>query len=360
RDSLNVRPQLSPSGQSRRPAADSRRLGALAGLAVGQLPLRPGPHATRLPRGGGRGLRGRADGAPRSAGRCAKPLPGRPEGRLRPALLTLPAVETPQERTALLRPRAEKRFGSAAGLLAASCASPCCSAWRPVPGVGGPLRVEVSWPPGPSLLRGVWSARPSAFKDYHFEYTECDSSGSRWRVAIPNSAVDCSGLPDPVRGKECTFSCSSGEYLEMRNQVCSKCAEGSYSLGSGIKFDEWDELPAGFSNVATFMDTVVGPSDSRPGSCSNSSWTPRGNYIESNRDDCTVSLIYAVHLKKSGYIFFEYQYVDNNIFFEFFIQNDQCQEMDSSTDKWVKLTDSGQWGSHSVKLKSGTNILYWR
>uniref|UniRef100_A0A3Q1LQG4 Endosome-lysosome associated apoptosis and autophagy regulator family member 2 n=1 Tax=Bos taurus TaxID=9913 RepID=A0A3Q1LQG4_BOVIN len=197
-------------------------------------------------------------------------------------------------------------------------------------------------------------------KDYHFEYTECDSSGSRWRVAIPNSAVDCSGLPDPVRGKECTFSCASGEYLEMKNQVCSKCGEGTYSLGSGIKFDEWDELPAGFSNVATFMDTVVGPSDSRPEGCNNSSWVPRGNYIESNRDDCTVSLIYAVHLKKSGYVFFEYQYVDNNIFFEFFIQNDQCQEMDTTADKWVKLTDNGEWGSHSVMLKSGTNILYWR
>ncbi|EHA97330.1 UPF0577 protein KIAA1324-like protein [Heterocephalus glaber] len=197
-------------------------------------------------------------------------------------------------------------------------------------------------------------------KDYHFEYTECDSSGSRWRVAIPNSAVDCSGLPDPVRGKECTFSCAAGEYLEMRNQVCSKCAEGSYSLGSGIKFEEWDELPAGFSTVATFLDTGLGPPGSRPDSCSNSSWIPRGNYIESNRDDCTVSLIYAVHLKKSGYVFFEYQYVDNNIFFEFFIQNDQCQEMDSTTDKWVKLTDSGEWGSHSVMLKPGTNILYWR
>ncbi|KAI4543818.1 hypothetical protein MG293_006612, partial [Ovis ammon polii] len=197
---------------------------------------------------------------------------------------------------------------------------------------------------------------PCLEKDYHFEYTECDSSGSRWRVAIPNSAVDCSGLPDPVRGKECTFSCASGEYLEMKNQVCSKCGEGTYSLGSGIKFDEWDELPAGFSNVATFMDTVVGPSDSRPEGCNNSSWVPRGNYIESNRDDCTVSLIYAVHLKKSGYVFFEYQYVDNNIFFEFFIQNDQCQEMDTTADKWVKLTDNGEWGSHSVS----TNILYWR
>ncbi|KAB0402569.1 hypothetical protein E2I00_012584, partial [Balaenoptera physalus] len=167
-----------------------------------------------------------------------------------------------------------------------------------------------------------------------------------------------SGLEN--QASDYAFSCASGEYLEMKNQVCSKCGEGTYSLGSGIKFDEWDELPAGFSNVATFMDTVVGPSDSRPDGCNNSSWVPRGNYIESNRDDCTVSLIYAVHLKKSGYVFFEYQYVDNNIFFEFFIQNDQCQEMDTTADKWVKLTDSGAWGSHSVMLKSGTNILYWR
>ncbi|XP_027495672.1 UPF0577 protein KIAA1324-like homolog [Corapipo altera] len=201
---------------------------------------------------------------------------------------------------------------------------------------------------------------PCQETDYHFEYTECDSSGSRWRVAVPNPSVECSGLPDPVKGKECTFSCASGEYLEMKNQVCSKCAEGTYSLGSGIKFDEWDELPAGFSNVATFMDTAVGSSENKADSCNNSSWTPRGNYIESNRDDCTVSLIYAVHLKKSGSVFFEYQYIDNNIFFEFFIQNDQCKEMESTADKWVKLTDNGEWGSHSVTLKSGSNILYWR
>uniref|UniRef100_A0A8C9N352 Endosome-lysosome associated apoptosis and autophagy regulator family member 2 n=1 Tax=Serinus canaria TaxID=9135 RepID=A0A8C9N352_SERCA len=196
------------------------------------------------------------------------------------------------------------------------------------------------------LLEVLGVAEPGApATDYHFEYTECDSSGSRWRVAVPNPSVECSGLPDPVRGKECTFSCASGEYLEMKNQVCSKCAEGTYSLGSGIKFDEWDELPAGFSNVATFMDTAS--AESR-------------NYIESNRDDCTVSLIYAVHLKKSGSVFFEYQYIDNNIFFEFFIQNDQCKEMESTADKWVKLTDNGEWGSHSVTLKSGSNILYWR
>ncbi|OCT89193.1 hypothetical protein XELAEV_18017810mg [Xenopus laevis] len=197
-------------------------------------------------------------------------------------------------------------------------------------------------------------------EDYHYEYTECDSTGSRWRVAVPNPGKACAGLPDPVKGKECTFSCAAGEFLEISSQLCSKCEPGTYSLGTGIKFDEWDKMPQGFSNVATYMENTAEFSDNKPDSCVNSSWIPRGNYIESNSDDCTVSLIYAVHLKKAGSVSFEYQYLDNNIFFEFFIQNDQCQEMSSSSDKWVKLSDNSDWMNHMVSLKSGTNILYWR
>lgn len=39
----------------------------------------------------------------------------------------------------------------------------------------------------------------------------------------------------------------------------------------------------------------------------------------SNRDECTVSLIYAVHLKKQGSVSFEYQYPDNSLLFQFFV-----------------------------------------
>ncbi|XP_053318278.1 endosome/lysosome-associated apoptosis and autophagy regulator family member 2 isoform X1 [Spea bombifrons] len=208
------------------------------------------------------------------------------------------------------------------------------------------------------ILGTAMSAVPQCTEqEYHFEYTECDSTGSRWRVAVPNEGKTCVGLPDPVKGKECTFSCASGEFLDIKTQLCSPCPSGRYSLGTGIKFDEWDTMPHGFSNLATFMETATGFSVN---SCDNSSWIPRGNYIESNRDDCTVSLIYAVHLKKAGSVSFDYQYLDNNIFFEFFIQNDQCQETTSSSDKWVKLSENSDWMHHSVSLKSGTNILYWR
>uniref|UniRef100_A0A7N6FA93 MRH domain-containing protein n=1 Tax=Anabas testudineus TaxID=64144 RepID=A0A7N6FA93_ANATE len=199
------------------------------------------------------------------------------------------------------------------------------------------------------------------FKSYemHLEYTECDSTGSRWRVAIPQNPGACTGLPEPVRGTECTFSCKAGEFLEMSAQECTQCAAGSYSLGSGIRFDQWDSMPAGFSSLATAQE--INPHGDDRLTCNSSSWIPQGNYLESNRDECTVSLIYAVHLKKQGSVSFEYQYPDNNLLFEFFIQNDQCQEMDQSAEtKWLKLTNHGEWATHTVNLKSGTNILYWR
>lgn len=44
-------------------------------------------------------------------------------------------------------------------------------------------------------------------------------------------------------------------------------------------------------------------------------------YLESNRDECTVSLVYAVHLEKQGSVSFTYQYPDNNIFFEFYVSS---------------------------------------
>uniref|UniRef100_A0AAX7SVL4 MRH domain-containing protein n=1 Tax=Astatotilapia calliptera TaxID=8154 RepID=A0AAX7SVL4_ASTCA len=194
--------------------------------------------------------------------------------------------------------------------------------------------------------------------DYYFEYTECDSTGSRWRVAIPQHPGACTGLPAPVRGTECTFSCKAGEFLEMSAQECTQCAAGSYSLGSGIRFDQWDYMPIGFSSLATSLENSLPGYNSL--TCNSSSWAPQGNYLESNRDECTVSLIYAVHLKKQGSVSFDYQYPDSNLLFEFFIQNDQCQEMDQSDDKkWLKLTKHGEWATHTVNVSQRLVVLRW-
>uniref|UniRef100_A0A8C5FYW2 UPF0577 protein KIAA1324-like n=1 Tax=Gouania willdenowi TaxID=441366 RepID=A0A8C5FYW2_GOUWI len=199
------------------------------------------------------------------------------------------------------------------------------------------------------ILFILFTARHVTEGDYYYQYTECDSTGARWRVAIPFRVETCSGLPAPSRGTDCSFSCPAGQFLEMSTQECTPCATGFYSLGSGLRFDQWDAIPAGFTSLSSFHDMRQNEEDV-------SSWTPQGVYLESNRDECTVSLVYVVHLETQGSVSFTYQY-PSNIFFEFYVQNEQCQEMAQTEDqKWIKGTKNGEWGTHT----SGTNILYWR
>ncbi|XP_062398096.1 endosome/lysosome-associated apoptosis and autophagy regulator 1 isoform X2 [Sardina pilchardus] len=189
--------------------------------------------------------------------------------------------------------------------------------------------------------------------DYHYEYTECDVLGSRWRVGVPNKPNTCTGLPEPVKGTECTFSCSTGEFLDMKTQECQKCAAGTYSLGTGVAFDEWDSMPSGFVTHGINMDAGDAYMN-----CSNSTWTPKGDFIASNTDECTSTLSYAVSLKKPGSVTFQYLYPDNSIFFEFYVQNDQCQSSEEQS-RWMKTTEI-DWDSHYVQLSRGNNVLYWR
>ncbi|XP_033008391.1 UPF0577 protein KIAA1324 homolog isoform X2 [Lacerta agilis] len=193
--------------------------------------------------------------------------------------------------------------------------------------------------------------------EYHYEYTACDSQGSRWRVAVPHNPGICTGLPDPIKGTKCSFSCKAGEFLDMKNQSCKPCAEGTYSLGTGIRFDEWDELPHGFDNKATNLEIDYSFSESL-GNCTMSTWSLKGDYIASNTDECTATLVYAVNLKQSGTVSFEYIYQDSSIVFEFFIQNDQCQPTVEES-RWMRTTEKG-WETHTVELSQGNNVLFWR
>lgn len=54
--------------------------------------------------------------------------------------------------------------------------------------------------------------------DYSYQYTECDSTGSRWRVAIPLHPNSCSDLPPPTRGTDCCKYCVSS--CVFKSTVC--------------------------------------------------------------------------------------------------------------------------------------------
>ncbi|NXE85857.1 K1324 protein, partial [Cochlearius cochlearius] len=149
----------------------------------------------------------------------------------------------------------------------------------------------------------------------------------------------------PPRCTWAAFSCKAGEFLDMKAQACKPCGEGTYSLGTGVRFDEWDEVPHGFANVATNLEVDDGFSDAVE-NCTASTWVPLGDYMASNTDECTATLMYAVNLKQSGTVSFEYIYPDSSIVFEFFVQNDQCQPTVEES-RWMRTTEKG-WEFHSV------------
>ncbi|KAF1756222.1 hypothetical protein GCK72_012675 [Caenorhabditis remanei] len=84
-------------------------------------------------------------------------------------------------------------------------------------------------------------------QDYEFTYTNCDEKGERWRVAVPHSGMQCSNLPTPRRGWNCSFSCEPGHYLDLDSQHCRPCNPGFFSLGGGIRYEEFVTFCSGVS-----------------------------------------------------------------------------------------------------------------
>ncbi|BFZ08340.1 hypothetical protein BsWGS_11379 [Bradybaena similaris] len=217
-----------------------------------------------------------------------------------------------------------------------------------------------------AVTDGSLPLRQCHLDDFHYEYTECDSTGGRWRVPVPKEPGMCtpSTAPGaPIRGKECNFACNPGEYLDIQgDQSCHACPAGTYSLGGGIRFDEWDQLPSGFAiKTEHVAPSVWGSRIQHKGNCSRSEWTLRGSYIMSVPGQCPSNLLFSAKLIRAGRLTFEYQYTDPESIFHFVVQNDQCQAMDSEdTDKWPEITSEGRWSTITVELKTGMNVLQWR
>ncbi|XP_074646985.1 endosome/lysosome-associated apoptosis and autophagy regulator family member 2-like [Tubulanus polymorphus] len=197
-------------------------------------------------------------------------------------------------------------------------------------------------------------------KDFHFEYTECDSYGGRWRVSVPQPGKCIGGAPNPpVRGKDCTFTCPRGYFLDVQgDQNCHACAAGTFSLGGGIRFESFDKIPKGFS-VKT-----EGFSEGRAKSvnnCTKEQWQAKGNFLATLGSKCSSTLVYSATLARAGSVEFKYQYSDDATIFHFFIQNDKCQtKSDNEANVWPTMTEEGQWKTHRMDLKSGVNILHWK
>jgi len=57
------------------------------------------------------------------------------------------------------------------------------------------------------------------------------------------------------------FTCSPGQFLDINtDQECHDCPAGTFSLGGGVLFKDWKQLPTGFSTSLYRSVTSTGSS----------------------------------------------------------------------------------------------------
>ncbi|XP_066943846.1 endosome/lysosome-associated apoptosis and autophagy regulator family member 2-like isoform X1 [Macrobrachium rosenbergii] len=199
--------------------------------------------------------------------------------------------------------------------------------------------------------------------DFHYEFTECDEIGGRWRVSVPTYGDCINGEPNPpTRTEGCSVSCDPGWFFDLSELECSRCPNGTYSLGGGVHFDSWKTLPKGFSAHTEAFKSAFSLGRRRGDvDCNEFGWQASGDVLASKGGPCAAVLVYTVKLVKPGAVRYTYQYPDENIIFEFQAQDERCQSLDDADDyKWPPLSRDGQWKTLTVKLNKGLNVLHWK
>ncbi|GAU93556.1 hypothetical protein RvY_05482 [Ramazzottius varieornatus] len=221
--------------------------------------------------------------------------------------------------------------------------------------------------------------------DIKFEITQCDKDNGFWRVAVPvNESLLCSpSSKPPLRVHGCDTFCPAGHYYSVEALECSPCKAGTYSSGNAQIYDDWPEIPSGFSTQMTTLANSGRSSlftDSRLpslSSCSKTTWTPRGDYISMQGEEgCMSRLLLEVDiLQQTGSVDFEYQFPESGTtMFTFNVLSSDCRtglsqkallgdaiSKSGSTPVRIFLdpTTRNSWAAVKTDLPKGKHTLVW-
>ncbi|VIO87779.1 Uncharacterized protein BM_BM8821 [Brugia malayi] len=210
--------------------------------------------------------------------------------------------------------------------------------------------------------------------DFQYKYTECDNNGERWRVAVPKmNNLECNDeVPLPIRGVNCSFTCGAGMYLDIVTQRCQLCPKGTYSLGDGIRYDVFDEIPANFEveNVNILLERNIDTNMESIEDCPiQKGWIVRNAELIYVPSPCLSRLTYSIDLVRPGYVEYVYRLPRNNraLIFNVDVRNDKCrsyrdemkQLMGNNLKKKGSSEDGNDWYRDRIELKSGHNVISW-
>ncbi|CAD6191341.1 unnamed protein product [Caenorhabditis auriculariae] len=211
--------------------------------------------------------------------------------------------------------------------------------------------------------------------DFEFTYTNCDENGERWRVAVPRHAASCENLPPPQKGLNCSFSCQAGHYLDLETQGCRPCNPGSFSLGGGVRFEDFVTLPAGFSieNFDANADLYFSSGGrEKENVCEKETgWLVRDGELMYVPSSCVSRLSFSANLVRPGYVEFTYRMPRNNraLSLQVDVRNEQCQSYsDAARSMLARYSKNkgkeeeernGDWRRRRVDMRTGTNVISW-
>ncbi|KAE9551028.1 hypothetical protein FO519_005762 [Halicephalobus sp. NKZ332] len=205
--------------------------------------------------------------------------------------------------------------------------------------------------------------------DFVYQYTQCDDQGQRWRIALPkNHLLQCENVPPPQSGVNCSFSCSAGYFLNLKDQRCEQCPPGTYSLGSGQRFERLSKWPPGFS-VENYPDPTEQLFDkgSQQLHCpTGSGWIIEEGEIRYQPTSCISKLSISLQLVQNGYIEFTVKMPKNSrgLVSNIDVRNEQCQSYGSQFASLLRASEedslpNADWGTKKLELRRGQNLVTW-
>ncbi|KAI6197229.1 UPF0577 protein-like protein [Aphelenchoides besseyi] len=222
------------------------------------------------------------------------------------------------------------------------------------------------------------NGRQCAEEDLEYQYTECDTNGERWLVSLPRShAQPCDNVPAPRPGVNCSFTCAGGHYLDMKTQECRTCSAGTYSLGDGVRYESFKELPSGFW-VENFVDdsqqfySAFGNGPSVSTACpKGAGWLVQSGEIRYNPTSCNSRLSISLNLVRDGHVELFYQMPKNSrrgLVSDLVIRNEQCESYNNQaasifsrrkSSNEEEVSTGNDWHLRRFSVHRGRNLLIW-
>eukprot|EP00005_Dracoamoeba_jomungandri_P002939 CAMPEP_0174255698 /NCGR_PEP_ID=MMETSP0439-20130205/5016_1 /TAXON_ID=0 /ORGANISM="Stereomyxa ramosa, Strain Chinc5" /LENGTH=1755 /DNA_ID=CAMNT_0015337995 /DNA_START=247 /DNA_END=5511 /DNA_ORIENTATION=+ len=204
--------------------------------------------------------------------------------------------------------------------------------------------------------------RPCTEDDYVCEYTVCENNhrAAHWSLANNGDDICAGGVPAPesVFGLVCDQPCDQGLYLPCGSHVCKECDVGTFSVGGGVRFDEWPSngpWPTTEHNQITFstycVSSVTGEVTTE---CD--TWHKADSYIYSgnNIDYHNIESVLEVDftLVRDGHVKFQVK-VDAEMGFDgltFELSPNQQEDLGYGVDSWAEYSYPVKAGAHTIRF----------